>query len=96
MDAELLSYFKQDFKDGTVIEAVVWKVPKDKERSHGFKYRLYFGKLDGTCITRYDNEKGKGDHRHIGKREEVYQFISLEKLLNDFKQDVRKYRKRMK
>ena len=94
MDAELLSYFKEEYDDGTFVEAVVWKVPKDKERPHGLKYRLHFGKLDGTCITRYDNEKGKGNHRHIGSKEESYKFINLDKLLADFRADVEKYKRR--
>jgi len=42
----------------------------DQERPHGLKYRLYYGLADGTCQVRYDNERGKGDHRHYGKQEE--------------------------
>ena len=37
----------------------------------------------------YDNERGKGDHRHIGKKELRYEFVDEEKLLNDFWQDVK-------
>ena len=33
------------------------------------------------------NETGKGDHRHIGGREEAYGFESIEKLLEDFRDD---------
>ena len=96
MDAELLSYFKEDFEDGTFVEAIIWKVPKDREGPHGFKYRLHFGKVNGICITRYDNEKGKGDHRHIGKKEEPYNFVSLDKLLADFRSDLRRYKRKTK
>ena len=38
-------------------------------------------------LVRYDNETGKGDHRHYGDREEAYSFESLEKLLEDFRED---------
>jgi len=38
--------------------------------------------------VRYDNELGKGDHRHYGEREETYAFTSLEALLEDFQADV--------
>jgi hypothetical protein len=96
MDAELLSYFKEDFEDGTIMEVVIWKVPSNKERPHGLKYRLHFGKLDGTCIIRYDNEKGKGDHRHIGNKEAPYRFVSTDKLLADFRADIHKYKRRAK
>lgn len=37
---------------------------------------------------RYDNEAGKGDHRHYGGREESYQFASFDQLLDDFYADV--------
>ncbi|CAO3426468.1 hypothetical protein [Azospirillum endophyticum] len=37
----------------------------------------------------YDNERGKGDHRHYGLREEPYRFTSPEKLITDFLADVR-------
>lgn len=38
--------------------------------------------------VRYDNERGKGDHRHLGEREESYFFTSIEQLLDDFERDV--------
>ncbi len=94
MDAELLTYFKEEYEDGTFIEAIIWKIPRDKERPHGLKYRLHFGKANGMCITRYDNEKGKGDHRHIDNREEIYNFVSLDKLLADFRADIRRYKRK--
>lgn len=37
---------------------------------------------------RYDNETGKGDHRHVGPREERYAFSDAETLLADFWRDV--------
>ncbi|MFS2155532.1 hypothetical protein [Rhizobium sp. Rhizsp42] len=40
----------------------------------------------------YDNERGKGDHRHYGPREEAYQFVSVERLLADFRHDVEQVR----
>jgi len=39
-------------------------------------------------VLRYDNEPGKGDHRHIGDAEERYRFKSAEQLLADFWADV--------
>ena len=50
------------------------------ERPHGLKYRFYYGLPDGTCVVRYDNERGKGDHRHYGGCEEPYQFVDIENL----------------
>ena len=39
---------------------------------------------------RYDNEQGKGDHRHVQGAEESYNFTTVEMLLNDFDNDVRR------
>lgn len=73
---------------GAVIEEVVWKLPQpDAQRPHGYKYRLYYGR-GGRRVLGYDNERGKGDHRHYGDREERYLFSSVEQLLADFRADV--------
>ncbi|WP_206171961.1 DUF6516 family protein [Thiorhodococcus mannitoliphagus] len=34
---------------------------------------------------RYDNEAGKGDHRHYEEQEEPYGLLSVEQLLADFR-----------
>ena len=52
------------------------------------KYRLFCGKADGSCIVRYDNERGKGDHRHVADKEEPYLFSTLLKLVEDFETDT--------
>lgn len=51
--------------------------------SHSYKYRLALIE-DESCTLRYDNEAGKGDHRHVDGREEPYEFISVDRLLDDF------------
>jgi hypothetical protein len=37
----------------------------------------------------YDNERPKGDHRHVNGRELSYQFTTPEQLIADFLADVR-------
>jgi hypothetical protein len=71
-----------------IIERAVWVLPEaSTERPHGLKYSLFCG--DATrCLVRYDNEAGKGDHRHYGDHEESYMFTTLEALLDDFQADV--------
>jgi hypothetical protein len=49
--------------------------------------RLYYGK-DGTRLVGYDNERGKGDHRHVVRQEFEYRFRSPERLVADFLNDV--------
>ena len=88
MRATPLAALKESRDDGSVVEIVVWLVPEVVPPStHSYKYRLYFGK-DGVCRVRYDNERGKGDHKHVGEVEDEYIFESLEKLLADFRNDV--------
>ncbi len=45
----------------------------------------------GNLVVRYNNEAGKGDHKHIGDNEVPYVFISPEPLLDDFWNDVEKW-----
>ena len=40
------------------------------------------------CVLRYDNEAGKGGHRHVGEKETPYVFVSIDQLLDDFLADV--------
>lgn len=86
MRARQLFRYKERQGDLTV-DMVIWELPgKTRERPHGLKYRLYCGR-DDDCIVRYDNEAGKGDHRHYRDREGPYVFTSVEQLLGHFKQD---------
>lgn len=70
------------------VEIVVWRLPKAARGSaHPFKYRLALVER-GVCVLRYDNEAGKGDHRHAGDDEAIYRFTTPENLLADFWADV--------
>jgi Family of unknown function (DUF6516) len=72
-------------------ELVVWQLPKPLEGSaHNFKYRLAFV-VDGECVIRYDNEAGKGDHRHLGLVEMGYKFKAARQLMADFFNDIQRY-----
>jgi len=88
MKAVLIAKAKEVREDGSIVEIVVWQLPEPMVAStHAYKYRLYYGLAD-VCRVRYDNERGKGDHRHVGEREDAYCFITLERLLADFERDV--------
>ena len=72
-----------------ITEFVIWELPnKTPDRPHGMKYRLYHGKKSGYCIVRYDNESGKGDHKHIKGKEKLYTFVTVEQLISDFFSDI--------
>jgi hypothetical protein len=45
-----------------------------------------------VCLLRYDNETGKGDHKHVGEKEMPLLFTTPEKLLDDFWDDVDQWR----
>ena len=88
MKAELLLEERIVIGENAFVEIVVWRLPKPARGSaHAYKYRLALVE-NGVCTLRYDNEAGKGDHRHIGAREERYTFTSPEDLLDDFWADV--------
>ena len=89
MKAALIHKTKTTLSNGMIIEAVIWEVPTPVPPSpHNFKYRLV-AILDGERIPGYDNESGKGDHKHIATREVPYTFSTVEALLADFLSDLK-------
>jgi len=95
MRAKLIYREKFVYSDGSIREMVLWQLPKATiDKTYGIKYRLYYGLADGTCIVRYDNEAGKGDHKHAGSHEEPYQFTDVETLVADFLNDIKKARRK--
>jgi len=77
--------------DGGFAEYVVWLLSKPLPPSeHPYKYRLAYVK-DGECVVRYDNERGKGDHRHFGDRERQYTFSTPRRLVADFEADIARW-----
>ncbi len=69
------------------VEMAVWRLSAPlAPSSHRFKYRLAYV-VTGKCVVLYDNERGKGDHRHFAGREAPYRFVSPERLIADFDAD---------
>jgi hypothetical protein len=80
------------FDDGAIIELKIWRVPQAVRGSrHRLRYSLFYG-YPGRRIIGYDNERGKGDHRHVEAHELPYEFVSVEQLMADFIADVRRAR----
>lgn len=72
-------------------EVAVWRVPEPVAPSeHPFKYRLAYV-VGGQCVLRYDNERGKGDHRHFGEQELEYVFSTPDQLMLDFSADIARW-----
>lgn len=96
MKAKLV-YRNKIITEDTITELVIWRLAdKTSDRPHGLKYRLYHGSKTGECLIRYDNELGKGDHKHKGNQEFPYQFVSVEQLVEDFITDITKLSEREK
>ena len=79
------------YSESAFAELVLWRLPKPVEGSiHGFKYRLAYV-VHGVCVLRYDNEAGKGDHRHANGAEHAYAFTTPEQLIADFQRDIERW-----
>jgi len=88
MRAKLLLRERIDYPDGALIEMKIWQVPTPvPPTTHGLKYSLVYI-VGGHRAVGYDNERGKGDHRHIGATETAYRFMSAARLIEDFRADV--------
>ena len=93
MKAELLVNERHVLDAQTFVEIVVWRLDRPVRGSiHRFKYRLALV-ADSVCVLRYDNEAGKGDHRHVGRVEKLYEFVDPETLLVDFWNDIEVWRR---
>lgn len=76
------------YAENAFAELVLWRLPALVPGStHRYKYRLAYV-VEGVCVIRYDNEAGKGDHRHFGGKETMYAFSTPEALLTDFQHDI--------
>ncbi len=101
MDAELLLRRRTDLTPDIHVERVLWLLSEPARGSmHRYKYRFkyrykyrYALIVDDVCVMRYDNEAGKGDHKHFDGAETAYRFIDGVTLLNDFFADVRRWRR---
>jgi hypothetical protein len=90
MQAEPLLDERHVLGEAAFAELVVWRVPSPVRGSmHRYRYRLALV-VNGVCVLRYDNEAGRGDHRHAGRVERGYRFTTPDRLLEDFWADVRK------
>ena len=88
MKATILLNERVIISENAFVEMVVWELPKSAEGSdHLYKYRLALV-INQECVLRYDNEPGKGDHKHIGDIEVEIEFTTLEDMLEDFWKNV--------
>ena len=90
--AELLLHRRIGYDDGAIAEMALWRVSSPVPLSiHGLKYSLFYGRA-GVWEVGYDNERGKGDHRHFQGTAAPYAFSTVEQLMADFWSDVQALR----
>jgi hypothetical protein len=90
--AEKILDVRNVFDDGCFLIIRVWRVVDPvPPSSHRCKYSFFYGRA-GERLVLFDNERGKGDHKHIGEIESSYVFESIEKLTEDFMVEVRRVR----
>jgi hypothetical protein len=91
MKATLIARTRIVYSTQAFAELILWRVPKSVPGSdHEFKYRLAYV-VNTICVVRYDNEVGKGDHRHFGVKESSYKFSTPERLMADFQKDIARW-----
>ena len=93
MRAQLVTHDKVTDERGNTLEIKIWKLARpSRDKPHAYRYSLAYI-ANGERVVGYDNGEGKGDHRHYKGREEPYRFSSIDKLLDDFYEDVRRFKK---
>ena len=94
--AEKILDVRNVFDDGSFLIIRVWRVVDPVPPSpHRFKYSFFYGRA-GKRLVLFDNECGKGDHKHIGEIESGYVFESIAKLTADLMAEVRRIRSESK
>jgi hypothetical protein len=92
MKARLMLKTRRPIAANAFAEIIIWQLPQPSPGSaHEFKYRLAYV-VEDVCVLRYDNESGKGDHRHYNAVETAYAFTTTKQLLADFWRDVANWR----
>jgi hypothetical protein len=88
MNARLLLRERHILGESRFAEIVIWQLPRLLPGSaHNYKYRLAFI-VDEVCMIRFDNEAGKGDHKHVNNLETYYGFTNLPQLVADFWNEI--------
>jgi len=90
MKAQLIRHDRFNDAFGNLVEMKLWSVPVTEHRPFGVTYSLVYIVANQRVIG-YDNERGKGDHKHIAGRQEPYRFKDVDALVADFVDDVEAY-----
>jgi len=91
--ARLLLRERRIIAEDRFAEIVIWELPRPVRGSqHRFKYRLAFV-VNEVCVLRFDNETGKGDHKHVREVEVPYRFTTVAQLVTDFWDEIDRWQR---
>ena len=79
-------------QENAFVKLRVWRVPKSRFFPEGVKYSFALIHT-GKRILGYDNERGKGHHKHIYEKEEKISFVSYKELRKEFLEEVNNLQK---
>lgn len=83
--ATLIFEDREVLADASIVEMRIWRVPRPVSPStHLYKYALFFG-YPGGRVVGFDNERGKGDHKHVRSVESPYIFRGPRQSIEDFR-----------
>jgi hypothetical protein len=84
MKARLKYYVKNRIQGRYVLEVSIHEVGKSAHYPDGIKYGLICKDLITGAFVLMDNHHPKGHHQHINESESPYEYLTDEKLIEDF------------
>jgi hypothetical protein len=91
MPSKVVLRERRQVRADAFVETVVWFVdPPVRGSSHSFKYSLALVCRE-LCVLRFDNEAGRGDHKHVGGCEQPLLFSSIDDLIEAFYLEVERW-----
>lgn len=89
--AEVVFHEKIGQENGDLVEMRILRVPKSDAHPEGIRYALVYIHQNKRVVG-YDNFEQKGHHKHIKNQEILYLFEDIDKLIQDFQEDVIKWK----
>ncbi len=84
MKARLKYYVKNNLHGRFVVELSIYEVGQSVKYPDGIKYGLICKDLKNGRFVLMDNHHPKGPHTHIDDNEFTYEYLSDERLIEDF------------
>ena len=93
--SRLIFHEKKILDDEYLLEMEIRQVKKEPPTPEGVKYSLVLIRR-GQRILGYDNHERKGHHKHLFEKESPYKFTTVNRLIEEFEEEVKKFVERGK